>query len=39
MQLLLVVAGAPILFLFVLRVLTPRAGPVFRRYRVAAVDP
>ena len=39
MQLLLVVTGAPILFLFVLRVLTPRAGPVFRRYRVAEITP
>jgi ferredoxin-NADP reductase len=39
MQLLLVVTGAPILFLFVLRVLTPAAGPVFRRYRIAEVTP
>lgn len=36
---LLVVTGAPILFLFILRVLTPPAGPVFRRYRVARVTP
>jgi ferredoxin-NADP reductase len=39
MQLLLVATGAPILFLFVMRVLTPPAGPVFRRYRVAEVTP
>jgi ferredoxin-NADP reductase len=39
MQLLLVITGAPILFLFVLRVLTPAAGPVFRRYRVAEITP
>jgi ferredoxin-NADP reductase len=37
MRLLLVVTGAPIVFLFVMRVLTPAAGPVFRRYRVAEV--
>jgi ferredoxin-NADP reductase/ferredoxin len=34
---LLVATGAPILFLFVMRVLTPPAGPPFLRYRVAAV--
>ena len=39
MQLLLVVTGAPILFLFVLRVLTPPTGPVFRRYRIAEITP
>jgi ferredoxin-NADP reductase len=39
MQLLLVATGAPILFLFVLRVLTPAEGPRFRRYRVAQVTP
>ena len=31
--------GAPVLFLFVMRVLTPRPGPRFRRYRVAGVMP
>src|SRR4051794_25949124 len=39
MRLLLVATGAPIVFLFVLRVLTPAAGPVFRRYRVAQLTP
>jgi methionine sulfoxide reductase heme-binding subunit len=39
MRLLLVVTGATIMFLFVMRVLTPPAGPVFRRYRVAEVTP
>jgi ferredoxin-NADP reductase len=39
MRVLLVVTGAPILFLFVLRVLTPPAGPAFRRYRVAEITP
>jgi ferredoxin-NADP reductase len=39
MRLLLVVTGAPILFLFVMRVLTPPEGLVFRRYRVAEVTP
>ena len=38
MLLLLVVTGAPILFLFALRVLTPRAGPVFR-FPVAEITP
>jgi ferredoxin-NADP reductase len=39
MRVLLVATGAPILFLFVMRVLTPRPGPRFRRYRVAGVMP
>jgi ferredoxin-NADP reductase len=39
MRLLLVATGAPIVFLFVLRVLTPKTGPAFRRYRVAQVTP
>jgi len=37
MAALLVATGAPILFLFIMRVLTPPAGPVFRRYRVTGV--
>ncbi len=37
MRLLLVVTGAPIVFLFVMRVLTPPTGPVFRHYRVTGV--
>jgi ferredoxin-NADP reductase/DMSO/TMAO reductase YedYZ heme-binding membrane subunit len=37
MRALLLLTGAPILWLFVVRVLTPPAGPVFRRYRVAGV--
>jgi ferredoxin-NADP reductase len=37
MRALLLVTGAPILWLFVVRLLTPPAGPVFRRYRVAGV--
>jgi len=37
MQVLMLVTGAPVLFLFVLRALTPPAGLVFRRYRVAGV--
>ena len=36
---LLVATAAPILFLFVLRVLTPRPGPRFVRHRVTAVMP
>jgi ferredoxin-NADP reductase/ferredoxin len=39
MRLLLVTTGAPILFLFVMRVLTPRPGPRFVRYRVAEITP
>ena len=39
LRLLLIATGAPILFLFVMRVLTPRPGPRFVRYRVAAVMP
>jgi ferredoxin-NADP reductase len=39
MLLLLTATGAPILFLFVIRVLTPRPGPRFVRYRVAGVTP
>jgi ferredoxin-NADP reductase len=39
MRVVLVVTGAPILYLFVLRVLTPRPGPRFHRYRVAGVMP
>ena len=34
-----VVTGAPVLFLFLLRVLTPAAAPAFRRFRVADVRP
>ncbi len=37
MRVLLVVTGAPIVFLFIMRVLTPPAGPAFRRYRVTGV--
>ena len=37
MRVLLVATGAPILFLFVMRVLTPAAGPAFRLFRVADV--
>jgi ferredoxin-NADP reductase len=37
MRLLLIVTGAPIVFLFIMRVLTPRAGAAFRRYRVAGL--
>jgi len=37
MRVLLVVTGAPIVFLFIMRVLTPPAGPVFRRYRVTGI--
>jgi ferredoxin-NADP reductase len=40
MRVLLVATGAPILFLFVLRVLPQkRPGPAFRRFRVAQVTP
>jgi ferredoxin-NADP reductase len=39
MRALLAGTGAPILFLFVMRILTPPAGPVFRRYRVVEVTP
>jgi ferredoxin-NADP reductase len=37
MRMLLLGTAAPILFLFVMRLLAPRAGPAFRRYRVSAV--
>lgn len=36
---LLVGTGAPVLFLFIMRIVTPAAGPVFRRYRVVQVTP
>ena len=36
---LLVATGAPILFLFVMRVLAPRPPPAFRRFRVAEIRP
>lgn len=36
---LLVATGAPILFLFAMRVMTPRQGLAFRRFRVADVRP
>lgn len=39
MRVLLVTTGAPILFLFLMRVLTPASGPAFRRFRVAEVRP
>jgi len=39
MQVLLIATGAPILFLFLMRVLTPAAAGTFRRYRVAAAQP
>jgi ferredoxin-NADP reductase len=39
MRFLLLGTAAPILFLFVMRVLTPRPGPRFVRYRVAGVMP
>jgi ferredoxin-NADP reductase/DMSO/TMAO reductase YedYZ heme-binding membrane subunit len=39
MRALVITTGAPILFLFTVRVLTPRAGPAFRRYRVVEVTP
>jgi ferredoxin-NADP reductase len=37
MRLLLVITGAPIVFLFTMRVLTPPVGMAFRRYRVMGV--
>jgi ferredoxin-NADP reductase len=37
MRALLLITAVPILFLFIMRLLTPRAGPVFRRYRVAGI--
>ena len=39
MRALLVTTGGPILFLFVMRVLTPRSAPAFRRFRVAGMRP
>jgi ferredoxin-NADP reductase len=39
MRVLLVATGAPILFLFLMRILTPAPGPAFRRFRVADVRP
>jgi len=36
---LLLCTAAPILFLFLMRVLTPRAGPGYRRFRVADIRP
>src|SRR5918998_1128720 len=39
MRVLLVATGAPILFLFSMRVLAPRPGPRFVRYRVVDVMP
>ena len=39
MRVLLLATGAPILFLFIMRVLTPRATPAFRRFRVAGMRP
>jgi ferredoxin-NADP reductase len=39
MRVLLVATGAPILFLFLMRMLTPSTGPAFRRFRVADVRP
>jgi ferredoxin-NADP reductase len=39
MRVLLVSTGAPILFLFLMRLLTPTTGPAFRRFRVADVRP
>ena len=39
MRALLLVTGAPILFLFIMRVLTPRPKPAFRRFRVAGMRP
>ena len=40
MRVLLLTTGAPILFLFLMRVLPPpRTGPAFRRFRVADVTP
>ena len=39
MRALLVATGAPILFLFLLRILTPAPPPAFRRFRVADIRP
>jgi ferredoxin-NADP reductase len=40
MRAMLVATGAPVLFLFLMRVLPrPRSGPAFRRFRVAQVTP
>ena len=39
MRVLVIATGAPIVFLFVLRVLAPRKGPRFVRYRVTDVRP
>ena len=39
MRALIVATGAPILFLLLMRILTPRPGPAFRRFRVAGVRP
>ena len=39
MRVLLVATGAPVLFLFVMRLLTPRSAPAFRRFRVAGMRP
>lgn len=39
MRALLIATGAPILFLFVMRVLVPATGPVFRRFRVGEMRP
>jgi ferredoxin-NADP reductase len=39
MRVMLLSTGVPILFLFVMRILTPAAGPAFRRFRVAGMRP
>ena len=39
MRALIVATGAPVLFLLLMRILTPRPGPAFRRFRVADVRP
>jgi ferredoxin-NADP reductase len=39
MRALLLATGAPILFLFLMRLMTPRGGPSFRRFRVTRVVP
>jgi ferredoxin-NADP reductase len=39
MRVLLLATGAPIFFLFLMRMLTPATGPVFRRFRVADIRP
>jgi ferredoxin-NADP reductase len=39
MRVLLLTTGAPILFLFLMRLQTPATGPAFRRFRVADVRP